>query len=245
MKHRLLSVFASALLLLAACGAPSQKPAEPEADAPQTASAEAKAEAAPAEAAPAEAPAIAPPPTLADSFDWPVTQTRATIVTSKGDFVIELYPDKAPKTVANFIQYARDGHYDRLIFHRVVAGFVIQGGGYNQYYAERPTRAPVPYEGDNGLKNYRTTVAMARTMDPNSAAAQWYVNLRDNGDLDHFANDLGPRYGYTVFGRVIEGMDVVDAIGAVPTGAGGPFEAEAPVERVVISRVEIVEPATP
>lgn len=183
--------------------------------------------------------------TRADEIDWPATRLHAKIVTSKGDLLVDLYPDKAPKTVANFVQYAKDGQYDQLIIHRVVPGFVIQGGGYNKYWSERPTRDPIPYEGDNGLGNFRTTLAMARTMDPNSAAAQWYVNLRDNNDqLDHYVNDLGPRYGYAVFGRVVEGMDVVDAIGAMRTGAGGPFPSEVPLTTVTISRVDIIEDAS-
>lgn len=190
----------------------------------------------------AAAPEAAPIETLADGIAWPSTSLHAKIVTSKGDMLVDLYPDKAPQTVANFVQYAKDGHYDRLIVHRVVSGFVIQGGGYNKYFNERPTRDPIPYEGDNGLGNYRTTIAMARTPDPNSASAQWYVNLRDNNEkLDHFVNDLGPRYGYAVFGRVVEGMEVADAIGALRTGPGGPFPSEVPVETVTISRVDIIE----
>ncbi|MFZ5617763.1 MAG: peptidylprolyl isomerase [Pseudomonadota bacterium] len=204
--------------------------------------AEAPADSEGAPASEGEAPAPAPIETLADSVDWPETKLRAKIVTSKGDIIAELYPNEAPKTVANFVQYAKDGHYDRLIIHRVVPGFVIQGGGYNKYWSERPTRDPIPYEGDNGLKNYRTTLAMARTPDPDSASAQWYVNLRDNNEkLDHFVNDLGPRYGYAVFGRVIGGMEVADAIGALATGPGGPFPSEVPIETVTISRVDIIE----
>jgi len=164
------------------------------------------------------------------------------LTTDVGDIWIELFPDSAPKHVESFLTLIEKGFYNGLSFHRVVPGFVIQGGGYNKYWSERPTRDPVPYEGDNGLGNYRTTLAMARTMDPNSAAAQWYVNLRDNNDqLDHFVNDLGPRYGYAVFGRVVGGMDVADAIGSLRTGAGGPFPAEVPVETVTISRVDIIE----
>jgi len=186
--------------------------------------------------------APAPVETKADEIDWPATTIHAKIVTSKGDMLVDLYPEQAPQTVANFMQYTEDGHYDRLIIHRVVPGFVIQGGGYNKYWNERPTRDPVPYEGDNGLGNYRTTLAMARTPDPNSAASQWYINLRDNNEkLDHFVNDLGPRFGYAVFGRVVDGMDVADAIGSLRTGAGGPFPAEVPVETVTISRVDIIE----
>ena len=240
-----LIVIAAAALLLAACDRREAKPVVPPAGDEGAAQTEIE-ETAPAvdgaadTAAPSEP--AAPIETRADDIDWPATMLHAKIVTSKGDMLVDLYPDKAPKTVANFVQYAKDGHYDRLIIHRVVPGFVIQGGGYNKYFAERPTREPVPYEGDNGLGNYRTTLAMARTMDPNSAAAQWYVNLNDNNEmLDHFVNDLGPRYGYAVFGRVVGGMDVADAIGAAPTGAGGPFPAEVPVETVTISRIDIFE----
>jgi cyclophilin family peptidyl-prolyl cis-trans isomerase len=234
---------ALAALMLAACGAKT----ETQEQAPEPAAAEPVTADDPEAAAPEPAPEpLPPPPTLADNFDWPEPSDTVRIATSKGDIIVELYASKAPKSVANFLQYAADGHYDRTIFHRVVAGFVIQGGGYGVAFNERPTRAPIPYEGDNGLPNYRTTLAMARTRDPNSAAAQWYVNLRDNNDsLDHFANDLGPRYGYTVFGRVIEGMDVADAIGAVATGPGGPFEQEAPQETVVVTSVTRVEAATP
>jgi peptidyl-prolyl cis-trans isomerase A (cyclophilin A)/peptidyl-prolyl cis-trans isomerase B (cyclophilin B) len=226
---------------LIACGAPKEPaPADPAAEA-LAIEADGGAVAA-EETAPPDAAAAAPIESLAESVDWPATNLRAKIITSKGDMLVELYPDAAPKTVANFVQYAKGGHYDRLIIHRVVPGFVIQGGGYNQYFNERPTRDPVPYEGENGLGNYRTTIAMARTTDPNSASAQWYVNLRDNNDkLDHFVNDLGPRHGYAVFGRVIEGIEVADAIGMLRTGAGGPFPAEVPTETVIISRVDIID----
>ncbi len=176
---------------------------------------------------------IAAPAASAESY--------AKISTSKGDIIVALDEEKAPKTVANFLQYATDGHYDRTIFHRIVAGFVIQGGGYSSGFIERPVRAPVAYEGDNGLKNVRGTIAMARMMDPQSATAQWYVNLKDNEDLDHRVIDLGPIHGYTVFGRVVEGMDVVDAIGAVETGAGGPFDSEVPIEPIMIKRVDPIE----
>jgi peptidyl-prolyl cis-trans isomerase A (cyclophilin A)/peptidyl-prolyl cis-trans isomerase B (cyclophilin B) len=229
-----------AAIMLGACG--DRQASEPASSpAPRAAAAE------PAAAKEGPEPAAAPPPpappvaTLADSVSWPATTLRAKIVTSKGDMLVELYPKEAPKTVANFVRYAKDGHYDRLIIHRVVPGFVIQGGGYNKYWNERATREPVPYEGDNGLKNYRTTLAMARSTSPDSATSQWFINLRDNNEkLDHFVNDLGPRYGYTVFGRVIEGLDVADLIGAMRTGAGGPFPSEVPVETLTISRVDII-----
>lgn len=167
---------------------------------------------------------------------------HAKIQTSEGDIVAELYPDKAPATVENFLQYATEGHYDRTIFHRVVAGYVIQGGGFSQYFNERPLRDPIPYEGDNGLKNERGTIAMARGDDEGSAQAQWFINLKHNEELDHRVVEGLPLHGYTVFGRVIEGMDVTDAIGSVKTGPGGPFEAEVPIEPIVILRVDPVSP---
>lgn len=166
--------------------------------------------------------------------------TYAKISTTRGDIVVELYPEKAPKTVANFLQYATDGHYDRTIIHRVVKDFVIQGGGYSRIYGERPTRPPIPYEGANGLKNVRGTIAMARQDKPDTAAAQWFINLQDNDKLDHRVTDLGPIYGYAVFGRVVKGMEVADAIGAVETGPAGPFDAEAPVEMIFINRIDPV-----
>lgn len=168
------------------------------------------------------------------------TAPHARIQTSMGDIVVELYPDKAPATVANFLQYAADGHYDRTLIHRVVNGFVIQGGGYSRLFTERPTRDPIPYEGANGLKNERGTIAMARSDNPGSAAAQWFINLRDNPKLDHKTFDGLPVYGYAVFGRVVEGMDVADAIGAVETGPGGEFDAEVPVKPVLIERIDAI-----
>lgn len=167
--------------------------------------------------------------------------THAKIQTSMGDIVIELYPDKAPATVENFLEYATSGHYDRTLFHRVVKGYVIQGGGYSRLYTERVMREPIPYEGENGLKNERGTIAMARGDNPDSAQAQWFINLRDNEKLDHRVTDLGPIYGYAVFGRVLDGIDVVDAIGAVETGDGGPFSEEAPLTQIFIERVDPVD----
>lgn len=167
--------------------------------------------------------------------------SHAKIQTSMGDIIVELYPDKAPVTVDNFLTYATSGHYDRTLFHRVVVGFVIQGGGYSRIFTERTLRAPIAYEGDKGLKNERGTIAMARNSDPQSAQSQWFINLKDNPKLDHRVSDLGPKYGYAVFGRVVSGMDVVDAIGAVETGADGPFDAEVPLEPIFIIRVDPVE----
>lgn len=169
------------------------------------------------------------------------TATHAKIQTSMGDIIVELAAEEAPATVENFLTYATSGHYDRTLFHRVVTGFVIQGGGYSRLYTERGTRDPIPYEGDNGLKNLRGTIAMARGDKPDSAQAQWFINLKDNEDLDHRVTDLGPIFGYAVFGRVVEGMDVADAIGAVETGEAGPLDAEVPQEQIFILRVDPVE----
>jgi len=226
------------LAALGACGAgPSGENATPVAQEPAAAEI---AQPVPESVAPSSpVMAVAPAPSLADSFAWPKASDYVRISTSKGDMIAELYAEKAPQSVANFLQYASDGHYDRTIFHRVVKGFVVQGGGYSAQFNERPTRGPIGYEGDNGLPNYRSTLAMARGKNPNSATSQWYVNLRDNNErLDHFVNDLGPRYGYAVFGRVIEGMAIADAIGVIPTGSAGPFQKEVPVETVIINRIE-------
>ena len=176
-------------------------------------------------------------PALAQDADAP-SVTHAKIQTSKGDIIIALYTEDAPVSVQNFLTYATKGHYDRTIFHRVVGGYVIQGGGYSRYFNERTPGPAIKYEGDNGRKNLRGTIAMARGVSPESAQAQWFINLRDNEDLDHFVNDLGPRYGYAVFGEVVEGLDVVDAIGSVTTGEGGPFDAEVPLDPILILRVD-------
>ena len=160
---------------------------------------------------------------------------RVKLVTSAGDIVIEVYPDKAPKTVENFLQYVRDKHYDGTIFHRVIGNFMIQGGGYDQRYMERATRAPVVHEGREALakggpRNTVGTLAMARTNVPNSATSQFFINVVDNGFLD--PNPQQP--GYTVFGRVVSGMEVVQRIKAVPTSSGGPFATDVPRTPIVI-----------
>ena len=158
------------------------------------------------------------------------------VTTNLGTFTIQLDPARAPKSVENFLAYVDANHYDSTIFHRVIPTFMVQGGGYDQAYERKATRAPVQNEADNGLKNTRGTVAMARTGDPHSATAQFFVNVVDNAFLDHRAKD-GAGWCYAVFGRVIEGMDVVDKIKGVPTGANGPFAKDAPDELVVIQRV--------
>lgn len=161
-------------------------------------------------------------------------KTRVAIDTSKGTFTIELDAERAPKTVDNFLAYVDAGHYQGTIFHRVIDGFMVQGGGYDEAFNKKPTRSPVDNEADNGLKNLRGTVAMARTSDPHSATAQFFVNVANNAFLDHTAKtERG--WGYTVFGQVVEGMDVVDELRAVPTGAQGPFRKDAPLETLVIS----------
>jgi peptidyl-prolyl cis-trans isomerase B (cyclophilin B) len=159
--------------------------------------------------------------------------------TSMGDIVIELDFDKAPKSAANFQQYVADGFYDGLIFHRVINGFMIQGGGMDAKMQEKETRAPIENEADNGLKNDCYTLAMARTMDPHSASSQFFINIKDNGFLNHSGkNPQG--WGYAVFGKVVEGKDVVDKIKSVPTGRHG-FHDDVPVEPVFIVKATVVE----
>jgi peptidyl-prolyl cis-trans isomerase B (cyclophilin B) len=159
------------------------------------------------------------------------------VSTNLGTFVIQLDPAKAPKSVENFLAYVDAKHYDGTIFHRVIPTFMVQGGGYDQQMEKRPVRAPIQNEAANGLKNKRGTVAMARTGDPHSATAQFFVNTVDNAFLDHTAKD-GTGWGYAVFGKVTEGMDVVDKIKAVKTGAAGPFSKDAPEDQVVIRTVK-------
>lgn len=199
------------------------------------------------------------------------TLPQVRFATSAGDFVVELYPDKAPKTVNNFLQYVRDKHYDGTIFHRVIPNFMVQGGGYDAKYTEKPTRVPVVHEGRQALekggpRNITGTLAMARTGDPQSATAQFFINVKDNAFLDPVIippGDPVPRfeyqgrvyentpraqlvnaaqlYGYTVFGRVISGMDVIHKIRLTPTGAGGPFPTDVPKTPVLINSATLVK----
>ncbi len=164
-------------------------------------------------------------------------QPRLLIETSHGAILVELDPEAAPETVENVLAYADDGTYDGTVFHRVIDGFMVQGGGYGQDYEPVETRAPIRNEADNGLQNRRGTLAMARTQDPHSATSQFFINLVNNDFLDHRRPD--PRgWGYAVFGEVIDGMSVVDTIGGVATGAVGPCAEDAPLTPVVIKRVE-------
>ncbi|KVD60354.1 peptidylprolyl isomerase [Burkholderia ubonensis] len=162
----------------------------------------------------------------------PVVQLK----TSQGDIRVELYPEKAPKTVANFLDYVKAGQYNGTIFHRVIKGFMIQGGGYKANFDEKPTRAPIPIESRNGLKNTLGTIAMARTSDPNSATAQFFINTVDNGGLD-YPNPDGN--GYAVFGKVVSGLDVVKKIEAVPTTVRGPMR-DVPEQAVLIESASVV-----
>jgi cyclophilin family peptidyl-prolyl cis-trans isomerase len=169
------------------------------------------------------------------------TAPQVKFVTNMGEFVAEVYLDKAPKTAENFLQYVRDKHYDGTIFHRVIANFMIQGGGYDARYIERPTRAPVMHEGlealsKGGPRNTVGTLAMARTNAPHSATSQFFINVVDNGFLD--PNPQQP--GYTVFGKVISGMDVVNRIRAIPTSFGGPFPTDVPRTQVVIKSATVL-----
>ena len=196
---------------------------------------------------------------------------RVKFSTSAGDFVLELYPDKAPRTVENFLQYVKDKHYDGTIFHRVIDNFMVQGGGFDASYVERRTRPPVAHEGRDALsrggpRNVVGTVAMARTNEPHSATAQFFINVKDNAFLDPTLIPPGdpvpkfeyqgrvyentPRanllnapqlFGYTVFGKIVSGMDVVQKIKAVPTGAGGPFPSDVPKTPLLINSAILVK----
>jgi peptidyl-prolyl cis-trans isomerase A (cyclophilin A) len=196
---------------------------------------------------------------------------RVKFTTSLGEFVVEVFPDKAPKTVANFLSYVQDKHYDGTIFHRVINNFMVQGGGYDTRYMEKTTRAPVRHEGREALekggpRNVVGTLAMARTNDPHSATAQFFINVKDNDFLNPTPippGDPVPRFeyggrtytniaraqlenapqlfGYTVFGRVVSGMEVVERIKAVPTGSGGPFQTDVPRTPVVIQSATLLK----
>jgi peptidyl-prolyl cis-trans isomerase A (cyclophilin A)/peptidyl-prolyl cis-trans isomerase B (cyclophilin B) len=200
------------------------------------------AETTPAGAAPAaaattaESPKTLPKATSLAAPAAPAAATQILVVTSLGKFTVELNAERAPLTVAHFLKYVDQGHYTGTIFHRVVANFVIQGGGFDSAYKLVPAPAKVVNESGNGLTNQRGTVGMARSQDPHGSDAQFYVNLYDNEALDPNKT----RWGYAVFGKVIQGMDVVDKIGNVATGARGIFKEDAPLQPVVIERIERV-----
>jgi peptidyl-prolyl cis-trans isomerase B (cyclophilin B) len=169
------------------------------------------------------------------------TQTKVKLTTTLGDIIIQLNSEKAPLSTANFITYVKDGFYNGTIFHRVIPGFMAQGGGFEANLSQKKTHAPIANEADNGLKNKRGTLAMARTNVPDSATAQFFINLKDNGFLDHTAkNNSG--WGYAVFGEVLEGMDVVDAMAKEPTGNRNGGYQDVPKTDIVITNAEIINP---
>jgi cyclophilin family peptidyl-prolyl cis-trans isomerase len=163
---------------------------------------------------------------------------RVLIETSKGNITLELFPAKAPQSVGNFLNYVKTGFYDGLVFHRVIPNFMIQGGGMTADMEEKPKNAPIQNEADNGLKNLRGTLAMARTGEPHSASSQFFINVADNAFLNHRGKSF-EGWGYAVFGQVVDGMDVVDAIAAVPRGNRGPF-GDVPIEPVVMLHVSVL-----
>ncbi len=167
------------------------------------------------------------------------TTTMVILSTSAGDITLELDAEKAPKTVANFLEYANEGYYDGTIFHRVIAGFMIQGGGFTEQMNQKPTKSAIPNEADNGLTNVQYTIAMARTSEPHSATSQFFINASDNAFLN-FKSTQSDQYGYAVFGKVVEGQEVVDQIEQVRTGRVGPH-GDVPLEPVVINSVKVAE----
>ncbi|MBI3344226.1 MAG: peptidyl-prolyl cis-trans isomerase [Gammaproteobacteria bacterium] len=184
--------------------------------------------------------ALAVPP-LGAAPSKNIKPVQIALTTSMGKIVLELDEKKAPKTVANFLGYVKKGHYNGLIFHRVISSFMIQGGGFDKNMEEKPAAAPIENEADNGLANLRGTIAMARTNDPHSATAQFFINVADNPMLD-FKSKTVQGWGYAVFGKVVAGMDVVDKIREVPTGSKGIFQ-DVPQTPVIIEKVEIVNQA--
>ena len=169
-----------------------------------------------------------------------VTQKRVMLETTEGNIILELDITRAPHSVLNFLKYVRSGHYDGTIFHRVIKNFMIQGGGFTADMQRKQTNAPILNEADNGLKNMRGTIAMARTNDPHSGTAQFFINVVDNSFLDHKSKT--PRgWGYAVFGHVIKGMNVVDKIRDQRTGPSGPFPRDVPVKTVMINKATILD----
>jgi peptidyl-prolyl cis-trans isomerase B (cyclophilin B) len=167
------------------------------------------------------------------------TAPQVKLQTSLGDVVLKLDAAKAPVTVQNFLAYVKEGHYDGTIFHRVIPDFMAQGGGFTEDFKQKPTHAPIKNEADNGLKNKRGTIAMARTPDPNSATAQFFINYKDNGFLD-YKSPTPQGWGYAVFGEVTQGMDVVDKMATIPTGSGGPMPTDVPKTPIVIQKATVV-----
>ena len=177
-------------------------------------------------------------PTLSPGGAAPPIQV--SISTTEGDILLDLYPDKAPATVANFLEYADSGFYDQTIFHRVINSFMIQGGGFTSQFEKKPTQQPVKNEANNGLKNNTGTIAMARTRNPHSATAQFFINVNDNHFLNH-SSQTNRGWGYAVFGKVTKGMDVVAKITNIPTGRAGPFPSDVPKKTIIIQSIKRIK----
>ncbi len=200
-------------------------------------------------AAPLSAQTTSTPVALPNAAPAPSAETsagsgpRVALDTSMGRIVVELYPDKSPRTVANFLRYVREGHYNGTVFHRVIADLLVQGGAFTPDLEHKPERAPIPNEANNGLSNLRGTISAARRPSTtDSAAAQFFINTVDNRQFD-YRSDASPQLtGYCVFGRVVEGIDVVDKIRAVATAARKPFKGDVPATPVVIERASVIEP---
>jgi peptidyl-prolyl cis-trans isomerase A (cyclophilin A)/peptidyl-prolyl cis-trans isomerase B (cyclophilin B) len=175
----------------------------------------------------------------ASSATGETANPHVEIKTNLGSMILELYPDKAPKTVENFLRYVKDGYYAGTVFHRVIPRFMIQGGGLDKDFRQKPTRPPIENEAANGLRNDIGTVSMARTSDPHSASSQFFINVANNAFLNHTA-PTPQGYGYTVFGKVIKGMEVANRIAAGPTGPGGPFPADVPRVTVIIEDARLI-----
>lgn len=193
-------------------------------------------------AAPAAKPATKAAEPAKSEIAAAVVNPKVLLHTSMGDITLELFADKAPKTVENFLQYTREGFYDGTVFHRVINNFMVQGGGWTRDLQRKRPHAPIRNEANNGLSNVIGTVAMARTADPNSAAAEFFINVADNKRLDYMGDGTTTiSWGYAVFGKVISGMDVVDKIKAVETGPQGPFQGDVPKTPIVIEKASVVQ----
>ncbi|BFI95415.1 MAG: peptidylprolyl isomerase [Rhodanobacter sp.] len=188
---------------------------------------------------------LAPAARAQDAKPANAADPEVVLHTSQGDITLELFPDKAPKSVANFLQYVRDGFYAGTLFHRAIPGYLVQGGLYTRDLQPKRTRPAIASEADNGLSNLRGTIAVARGADPNSGTSQFFINLVDNRRLDFVGNQSGLTWGYAVFGKVIKGMDVVDRIAALPTRGIGPFAADVPNPLVVIDSAKVIGETAP
>ena len=169
-----------------------------------------------------------------------MSTTTIKLTTNQGEITLELDAEKAPNTVKNFVTYVKEGFYEGVIFHRIISNFMAQGGGFTTDFKQKDTHSPIENEADNGLKNDRGTIAMARTSDPHSATGQFFINLVDNDFLNH-SSKTSQGWGYAVFGKVTEGMDVVDKMAAIPTGSGGMFPSDVPKEEVIIEKAEVIK----